>query len=250
MGSSPRTRTVPAVGRRYPSAVSTVVVLPAPLGPNRASTSPAPADSDNPSTAVTSPYRTTRPNMSTAAIGVDATVQAEMIDIQLVRNDPDGVKKALARKKVDPSDVDRLIAADQRFREFSGQRDAQRARKKDLSRLFGEARKNGDDAEADRIRRESQLLDEVEHKLDADTNAAEAERRDLLLRIPNIPADDAVDGESDADNVVVRIEHYDPEAYQPCQRVPHWEIGPALGILDNERAAKISGSMFAMPRRQ
>src|SRR5436190_8061409 len=250
MGSRPSTRTAPAVGRRYPSSVSTVVVFPAPLGPSRASTSPAPADNEIPSTGVTSPYRTTRSDMSTAAIGGDATVATEMIDIQLVRNDPDGVKKALARKKVDPSDVDQLVAADQRFREFSGQRDAQRARKKDLSRLFGEAKKKRDDAQADRIRRESQLLDEVEHKLDSDTNAAEAERRDLLLRIPNIPADDAIDGDSEEHNLVVRTERYDPFGYAEHQRVPHWEIGVELGILDNERAAKISGSMFAMPRRQ
>ena len=52
----------------------------------------------------------------------------------------------------------------------------------------------------------------------------------------------------EADNVVVRVVGYDPDGYGPHQRVPHWEIGTALGILDNERAAKISGSMFTMLR--
>src|SRR5437763_8990455 len=107
-GSSPSTRTVPAVGRRKPSTVSTVVVLPAPLGPRRATTWPASAVNETPSTAVTGPYRTTRPETSTAGIDVEATVHADMIDIQLVRTDLDAVNKALASKKVDPADVDRL----------------------------------------------------------------------------------------------------------------------------------------------
>ncbi len=55
---------------------------------------------------------------------------------------------------------------------------------------------------------------------------------------------------SDADNPVVKVVGFDPESYQPHQRVPHWETGAALGILDNERAVKISGSMFTMLRKQ
>ncbi|HSH61556.1 MAG TPA: serine--tRNA ligase, partial [Acidimicrobiales bacterium] len=83
---------------------------------------------------------------------------------------------------------------------------------------------------------------------DAEAAAVESELRDLMLRIPNLPAEDAPDGSSEADNVVLRVEGYDPEAYRSHQRVPHWEIGAALGILDLERGAKISGSMFVMYR--
>ena len=71
----------------------------------------------------------------------------------------------------------------------------------------------------------------------------------LLLRIPNVIHDDAPDGETDADNPVLRVVG-DPDAFADHQRVPHWETGAALGILDNERAAKISGAMFVMLRRQ
>src|SRR5206468_1808386 len=56
------------------------------------------------------------------------------------------------------------------------------------------------------------------------------------------------DGKSEADNVVVRTEGYDAAAYGAHQRVPHWEAGAALGILDLERGAKLSGSMFPMYR--
>jgi seryl-tRNA synthetase len=74
------------------------------------------------------------------------------------------------------------------------------------------------------------------------------EVRDLLLRTPNVPSDAAPDGSSEADNVVLRTEGYDAAAYTDHQRVPHWDIGAELGILDPERAAKISGSMFTIYR--
>jgi seryl-tRNA synthetase len=172
-----------------------------------------------------------------------------MIDIQLVRNDLDGLKKALSRKNVDPADIDALAAADRRFRDLTTQRDALRGRKNDLSKQFGAAKRDKDDAAADRLRAESQGIDEEEKALETQAADAENERRDLLLRIPNLPDDEVPDGDSEADNRVVRIEGYDPEQYQPHQRVPHWDIGTELGILDSERAVKISGSMFTMPRR-
>jgi seryl-tRNA synthetase len=73
-------------------------------------------------------------------------------------------------------------------------------------------------------------------------------RRDLLLAIPNLIHPDAPDGTSDADNPVVHGPVGLPESFGEHQRVPHWEAGTALGILDNERASKISGAMFAMTR--
>src|SRR3954451_5838771 len=123
--------------------------------------------------------------MATAGIEVDATVQPSMIDIQLVRNDLDGVKKALARKKVDPADVDRLADADRRFRALSSRRDELRGKKNELSKQFGAAKRAKDDAEAERLRQESQRLDDDERALELSASDAENERRDLLLRIPN-----------------------------------------------------------------
>jgi seryl-tRNA synthetase len=70
------------------------------------------------------------------------------------------------------------------------------------------------------------------------------------LRLPNLPADDCPDGETEHDNVVVRTHGREPADHDEHQRVPHWEIGEQLGILDVERAAKMSGSMFVMYRRQ
>ena len=92
------------------------------------------------------------------------------------------------------------------------------------------------------------LGDDVKRVESAAEEAAQA-LRELLLRTPNLPSPGAPDGASEADNPVVRIEGYDPDSYGPHQRVPHWETGAALGILDLERGARMSGSMFAMLRR-
>ncbi|MCB0984477.1 MAG: serine--tRNA ligase, partial [Ilumatobacter sp.] len=72
--------------------------------------------------------------------------------------------------------------------------------------------------------------------------------RDLLLRIPNLPHPDAPDGAGDHDNPVVKGPFLPEAGFPEHQRVPHWDTATALGILDNERATKISGAMFTMQR--
>ncbi|HWI03167.1 MAG TPA: serine--tRNA ligase, partial [Acidimicrobiales bacterium] len=77
---------------------------------------------------------------------------------------------------------------------------------------------------------------------------AGADLREILLRTPNLPADDCPDGADEADNVVLRVEGYDASTYGDHQKVPHWDVGAGLGILDLERGAKLSGSMFPVFR--
>src|SRR5205823_2628346 len=102
--------------------------------------------------------------------------------------------------------------------------------------------------EAESIQEQSRPLGDRESLLATEYDDINGLLRDTLLGIPNLPAADAPDGGGPDDNVVVEVVGFDPEAYGPHQRVPHWEIGAELGILDNERAAKLSGSMFAMYR--
>ena len=172
-----------------------------------------------------------------------------MIDVRLLRSDPETVLAALGRRR-DPALVDIARAAmdlDGRVRELNAEREARRAEVNDLSRRVGEARRGGDIAEADELRARSRAVGERERELSESADAVSEQLRQLLLVIPNLPHADLPDGDSDADNPVVRgpiglgdvAEH---------QRVPHWETAVELGILDSERAAKISGSMFTMQR--
>jgi seryl-tRNA synthetase len=171
-----------------------------------------------------------------------------MIDIRLARDAPDVVKAALSRRGIDPSEVDSLLDADRRARLAVGRRDELRARVKDLSRRVGEARRAGDAAQADTLTAESRALGEDEKATDTEATHAQAEVREMLLWLPNLPDDDAPDGLGAEDNVVVRRWPARPRSYDGYQRVPHWDVGPALGILDLERGAKLSGSMFPLYR--
>ncbi len=154
----------------------------------------------------------------------------------------------MARRGVDPVEVQRLLDADRRARQAVGSRDEERARVKDLSRQVGEARRNGDEALAAELAQQSRSLGEAEAASDALASAAQSEVRDLLLNLPNLPAADAPDGVGPEDNPVVRRWPETARSYEEHQRVPHWEVGAALGILDLERGAKLSGSMFPLYR--
>ena len=171
-----------------------------------------------------------------------------MLDIRRLREDPDAIKASLATKNVDPSEVDAAIALDTKVRAISTERDELRAQVKNLSAEVGQAKKSGDAAAADAAQQRSRELGEQEAKLAAEASALETELRDRMLRIPNTPDPDALVGKSEDDNVVLRTVGFDPEAYSDHQRVPHWETGVALGILDTERGAKLSGSMFVVLR--
>jgi seryl-tRNA synthetase len=174
-----------------------------------------------------------------------------MLDVRRIRSEPDAVKAALARRG-DPSidaDVDRVLALDARQREIAAERDALRAQVKELSRQVGALRGRGNDDEAESKQAESRLLGEQEKALDAEHDTVADELRGLLLTIPNTPSPEAPDGAGPDENVVVRTERFEGyDGYADHQRVPHWEIGEQLGIVDLERATKLSGSMFVLYR--
>jgi seryl-tRNA synthetase len=171
-----------------------------------------------------------------------------MIDIRLAREDPGAVATALGRRGVDAAEVDQLVEADTRARTAVGRRDELRARVKELSRQVGEARRLGDDARAAELAEESRQVGEEETGAGTEADGAQTDVRQRLLWLPNLPAEDAPDGTGPEDNVVVRRWPDGARTYAEHQRVPHWEVAAALGILDMERGAKLSGSMFPLYR--
>ena len=172
-----------------------------------------------------------------------------MIDARRLRTDLAGVTAALGRRGVPAEEVERLADLDRRERTLKSRADDLRARVKTLSKLVGEARRAGDAATADERAAESRTVGEESKAVDAEAATVAAELRDALLRTPNLPSPDAPDGHSEADNQVIRIEGFaGPDAYGPHQRVPHWDIGTELGILDLEAGARLSGSMFPLYR--
>jgi seryl-tRNA synthetase len=119
------------------------------------------------------------------------------------------------------------------------------AKSDEIGQLFRSSRK----AEAETAKGEiSKLKEDI---ADAEKELRDAEDRAsyLMMRIPNLPADACPDGSGEEDNVVLRVEGFDESRYQGKTWRPHWEIGQALGIWDGDRAAKISGAMFALLRK-
>ena len=160
------------------------------------------------------------------------------------------MRDALARRgKKDVLDLlDEALRHDVRAREITAERDGIRARVNELSKQVGGLRRDGKSQEAEALQAESRALGEQETALSAEADTVQSALRECLLRIPNIPHADAPDGASDADNPLVKGPVNLPGSFAEHQRVPHWETAVALGILDNERATKISGAMFTMQR--
>ena len=169
-----------------------------------------------------------------------------MIDLRLLRRDPAGVKAAIARRGEDTGPLDRVLEVDARQREAAESRDRVRNEIKTISREVGGLHKGGQADQALGLQERSRALGVEEVALAHESDALLAEIADILLRVPNVPADQCPDGTDQSYNVVVRVEGYDEGGYSDHQRVPHWEVGEELGILDVERGAKLSGSMFVM----
>jgi seryl-tRNA synthetase len=173
-----------------------------------------------------------------------------VIDVRLLRTDLEGVRAALARRG-NPDILEQLDTAsrlDARLREITSERDDIRRQVNELSKEVGQLRKAGDTDAAQASMTRSRDLGETERTLATEHDTVSGDLRELLLRIPNLPHVDAPDGAGEEDNPIITGPVNLPVSFPEHQLVPHWETATALGILDNERATKISGAMFTMQR--
>jgi seryl-tRNA synthetase len=144
--------------------------------------------------------------------------------------------------------LDEALGFDGRMREITAERDAIRQQVNELSKQVGMLRRNGDDKAAEGLQAESRSLGDKEQSLAAETEEVTLKLKDILLRLPNIPHADVVVGTDDSQNPTITGPMNLPASFPEHQRIAHWDTATALGILDNERAVKISGAMFTMQR--
>lgn len=171
-----------------------------------------------------------------------------MIDVRLLRSQPDAVREALGRRAKPEllEHLDHALRLDARLRDITAERDSIRAKINEISKQVGALRREKKDSES--LMTESRRLGENEKLLDEEFVQVESVLHDLLLRIPNLPHPAVSLGTGSVDNKVVRGPSQMPATFGEHQRVPHWDAATALGILDSERAVKISGAMFTMQR--
>ncbi len=180
-----------------------------------------------------------------------------MIDIRRLREDPEGVKKLIASRGEETKLLDSILEMDRILRDLRVRRDETRAEIKAISKEIGKlsaaskttgAKKTGPE-ELEKLKEESKQLGQRESVLEKEANQLQAELDEHLLQIPNLPAESCPLGATADDNKVLETSStFDPGGFAPHQQIPHWDFAPELGILDIERAVKLSGSMFAMFR--
>lgn len=171
-----------------------------------------------------------------------------MIDRNLLINDYDETKRKLLRKGVAEETVKEAYDQVVSRRSMVGEVDDLKAKVNSLSSKIGDLMRSGDRETADKVKAEVQVIKQSLGEKDAFLKQADDRVEQLLARIPNLVDDRVPDGKSEDDNVVLRYEGYDESLYSNKEFKPHWEIADSLGILDTKRAAKISGSMFAILR--
>jgi len=164
-----------------------------------------------------------------------------MLDLHTFRHETDRVREAL-RKRGSALSLDRLLELDERRRESLTEVEQLKQERNASSRRIGETLKAGGDATA--AKEEVRRIGERIAAIEAELVEVEQELRACQLEVPNIPHESVPAGRSEADNAVVRTWGEAPRF--DVEPKAHWEIGAELGILDFERAAKISGARFAV----
>jgi len=163
-----------------------------------------------------------------------------MLDLKLIRSDPERVKQALARRGA-AEDVDALLALDARRRELLPEIEGAQAERKALSKQIGEAKQRGEE-DAEQIATVQGLKRKIEGGK-TELEKVEAELGRVAAALPNLPDPDAPDGMSEEDAVVLREVGERPRFdFEPRD---HLEIGGELGLIEIEAAARLSGSRFA-----
>jgi seryl-tRNA synthetase len=166
-----------------------------------------------------------------------------MISLRLIREDPDRVKAAIARKGEAPSAVDRILVADARRRDLEASTNELRAQRNAGNKALGEAMRAGGGTAGDELKaRMAELSRQIDANA-AELSALEGQVEQDLLLIPNLPDPSVPDGHGAEDNPVIRTWG---SAAAEGSAPPHWEIAQRLGLFDLERGAKIAGSGFIL----
>lgn len=166
-----------------------------------------------------------------------------MLDIRLIRENPDKVNELLKRRNPALS-IDGILEIDAQRRKVQSQADDLRAKRKNMSQQIGVMKKNGENTdivqeEVKKIGDDIKLLEEKEQELDI-------QQKNLLLATPNIPDETTPIGSSDAENV--EIKRWGEPSHPSFEQKAHWDICTAKDIVDFERGVKLSQSRFSLYR--
>jgi seryl-tRNA synthetase len=160
-----------------------------------------------------------------------------MIDIKLIRENPDIIYRAMGRRGEGGEAIDEVVELDNSYRQLLKEAEALRARRNDVSKQISRMK----DKPAELISEMRQVGDRIS-QIETESNSIAAVLEDKLLRLPNLPADDVPEGRDSDGNIEVRS--WGKPREFPFEPLPHWELGEKLGIIDFQRGVKLSGTRF------
>ncbi len=166
-----------------------------------------------------------------------------MLDIKWIRDNAEALDAALAKRGAAPLAAG-LITLDERRRALLQELQDKQSRRNSASKEIGAAMAAKNSALAESLKAEVAELKETMPALEEESRNVDAELTDALARIPNIPLDEVPVGKDETGNVVTRVVGEKPSWTHPAKE--HYEIGEALGYMDFDRAAKLSGSRFTV----
>ena len=169
-----------------------------------------------------------------------------MLDARFVRENPDVVQQAMAVRNAS-WDIDAFLALDAERRRLIGETEALQAQRNEASRAIGELMKAGSATRPSRPRSRCASSTSRSPRLTRSSDATELDTRDLLMTAPNLPDETVPIGADETENVEVR-RWGTPPAFD-FEPQAHWDLGPALGIVDFERAVKLAESRFVLLAR-
>ena len=162
-----------------------------------------------------------------------------MLDINLIREKPDVVRKALKDRQMDASPVDSILQLDEKRRALLGEVETLKAERNKVSKEIGQMK--DETARKSKIEAMRTVGDQIA-ELDKQVAEVETDLNALTSTLPNIPDERTPYGKDDSENPVIKTVG-EPRKFD-FKPVPHWDLGPSLGIIDFERGTKLTGSRF------
>lgn len=168
-----------------------------------------------------------------------------MLQLQVLRQDPEGVKKKLTRRHfAEPGLVDHILTLDDQRKKLQLEFDNNQAKVNSTSKEIGQLMAKGDKEAAELRKQEVATLKATLQPIQEQLAATEKELQNELVKLPNLPSDQVPDGASPADNVVLKEGGVQPQLAADAQ--PHWDLIKKYDIIDFETGAKITGSGFPL----
>ena len=167
-----------------------------------------------------------------------------MLDIKLIRNETDRIKELLRRRKFSMEKIDRILEIDEESRKIKTELNSMRAERNSISKEIAKYKAAKDEnGVAEILNHAKEIANKIKIK-EAKLSEIKKDVEDMLLDIPNLPYEKVPVGKDETENVEIR-RWGEPRKFD-FEPKAHWELGPKRGLLDFERASKLSGSRFTV----